>query len=160
MHAVCNNPASRLPPPLQPLTATLRKHLGGASPGAASPDKLARIVGHLEEPSSGEDGAGANPFDLGSSDDEAEEGGAVVDRWGWGRRGRGLSRTSCRAPMPMRPPLPAADLSAAAPAPPPVSPRPCRQYLKHRAHKLTNPKTKGHHGAGGGSPASQAAGRH
>ena len=29
---------------------------------------------------------------------------------------------------------------------------PCRQYLKHRAHKLTNPRARGKQAAGGGSP--------
>jgi len=73
------------PPALQPLTAALRKQLGVRSPGAGSAGgaALTRVVGYVEDPSSsGDEGAGANPFDLaGSSDDELEEGGGLVDRW-------------------------------------------------------------------------------
>ncbi|PRW33225.1 outer dynein arm-docking complex subunit 1 [Chlorella sorokiniana] len=97
----------------KPLTAALRKQLGARSPGAgtAGGAVLTRVVGYVEDPgSSGDEGAGANPFDLaGSSDDELEEGGGLVDR----------------------------------------------QYLKHRAHALTNPKSKGRAGAAGGSPTIQ-----
>ena len=70
-------------PALQPLTAALRKQLGARSPGAGSSGgaALMRVVGYVEDPGSSGD-EGSNPFDLaGSSDDELEEGGGLVDRW-------------------------------------------------------------------------------
>ena len=86
---LCTLPsANMLPLPslaLQPLTAALRKQLGAHSPGAGSSGGavLTRVVGYVEDPgSSGDEGPGSNPFDLaGSSDDELEEGGGLVDRW-------------------------------------------------------------------------------
>lgn len=133
----------------------------GRGRGAASL-ALKRIVGYVEEPGSGDDAG--NPFVLSSSEDEVEEEG-VVDRcaaemqgwWGWvvhGRasRWRGVGGAGAR-------PLDA----AASPQPPSWCDllahahsnryrlRPaasCRQYLKHRAHKLTNPKVRGKAGVG------------
>lgn len=67
------------PSTLQPLTATLRKQLGGRA--AAPPSSpLRRVVGQVEE--GAEDEGATNPFDLASSDEDegAEAGGGVVDR--------------------------------------------------------------------------------
>lgn len=116
----------------------------------ASPDKLSRIVGHLKEPGSGDEASGANPFDLAdSSDDELGQDGAVVDRCGVVRR---LSFSAADSTC-LGGPCPPNCLLAcsAAPAPALFLSCPRRQYLKHRAHKLTNPKTKGHQGGSPGS---------
>lgn len=81
-----------LPPfPLQPVGALLLRKKPGdparAAPGAGAAT-LQRIVGYVEEPGSSGDEAGAcgrranNPFDLASSEEEADAAGeAVVDRW-------------------------------------------------------------------------------
>ena len=80
-------PFPSIPCSLQPLTAALRKQLGARSPGVAAGSgggpALSRVVGYAEEPSSGDERAGTNPFDLaGSSDDELDgEEGGLVDRW-------------------------------------------------------------------------------
>ena len=88
----CSHPPTLCPSPcpsliLQPLTAALlakAKQNSRGKAGLASPASgfSRRVVGVVEEPDSEEEGpsAGANPFDLCSSDEEVEEGAGVVDR--------------------------------------------------------------------------------
>jgi hypothetical protein len=100
---------------------------------AAAQAALKRIAGYVEEP--GSDGEGANPFVLSSSEGEGEEDG-VVDRWD-GRC------ASCSLPLALH--YCRAVLKAASSDPSFLVTclGVCRQYLKHRAHKLTNPRVRG-----------------
>ena len=91
-------------PTLQPLTATLRKQLGGRA-GVAPASPLRRVVGQVEAG----DGGAANPFDLASSEEEEgeEAGGGVVDRHvgGSGRETAGDVQVFGGRPTTFLPPL-------------------------------------------------------
>lgn len=108
----------------------------------------------MEEPGSSEEEA--NPFDLESTDEEDGGDGGVVDRCGgrrWALGGARCLPTTCHTLDRMEPCVQSTCTCTFGPPPPlplVAVPPPCRQYLEHRAHKLINPKTKGHRA--GGSP--------